>query len=130
MRDPAAKGGAAMAEKLANSYQRRGETTGSPQRPAERLADSVLTFDLAAELAQLRHEASWERADHNADTLVHEPEFRLVLIAMKPNGRIQEHHAAARISVQAIEGRLRLHLPDQAVDLPAGHVLTLAPGIP
>jgi quercetin dioxygenase-like cupin family protein len=118
-----------MAEEQANSYQRRGETTGSSQRPAERLAGPVLMFDLAAKLEQLRHEARWEHPDHHADTLVHEPNCRIVLVAMKPHGRLQDHHAAARISVQALEGRLRLHLPDQTVDLPAGHMLTLAPDI-
>jgi quercetin dioxygenase-like cupin family protein len=118
-----------MAEEQADSYQRRGATTGSPQRPAERLAGPALTFDLAAKLAHLRHDARWEHPDHHADTLVHEPDFRIVLIAMKPHARLQDHHAAARISVQALEGRLRLHLPDQTVDLAAGHMLALAPDI-
>jgi quercetin dioxygenase-like cupin family protein len=118
-----------MPEEQANSYQRRGETTGSPQRPAERLAGPVLMFDLAAKLEQLRHEARWEHPDHHADTLVHEPNLRIVLVAMKPNGRLRDHHAAARISVQALSGRLRLHLPDQTVDLAVGQMLALAPDI-
>ncbi|HWO89543.1 MAG TPA: cupin domain-containing protein [Chloroflexota bacterium] len=108
----------------------RGETSSSPQRPAQRLAASVLTFDLAALLEQVRHEASWERGDHNAMTLVKEPDFRIVLVAMKTDARIQEHHAAGRISIQTLGGRVRLKLPDQTIELPTGHLLALEAGIP
>jgi quercetin dioxygenase-like cupin family protein len=118
-----------MAEKPGDSYQRRGTTTGSPQRPAEQLAGSILTFDLAREIERLRREPSYQQGNRNADTLVHEPDFRIVLVAMKSGGRLQEHHAAGPVSVQTLAGRVRLQLPDRTVDLPAGHLLALEPGI-
>ncbi len=114
-----------MAENRPDSYQRRGATTGSPQRPAEQLAGSLLTFDLTDKLEQLRREPAYQQGNHSADALVHQPDFRIVLVAMKPGGRLEEHHAAARISVQALAGRVRLKLPNQTVDLPAGHLLAL-----
>jgi quercetin dioxygenase-like cupin family protein len=118
-----------MAKKQDDSYQRRGATTGSSQRPAEHLAGLLLTFDLAHELERLRREPSYQQGSRNADTLVHEPDFRIVLVAMKPGGRLQEHHAAARISVQTLAGRVRLQLLDRTVDLPAGHLLALESSI-
>ena len=102
-----------------------GETTGTSQRPAQRLAAPLLTFDLDAETEQLRREEAWQREDHNAITLVKESDFRVVLVAIKAGGKLREHHAPGRIAIQAISGYLRLHLPDETVELPAGHLLTL-----
>jgi quercetin dioxygenase-like cupin family protein len=117
------------AEEQGNSYQRRGATTGSSQRPAEQLAGLLLTFDLARELERLHREPSYRHGSRNADTLVHEPNFRIVLVTMKPGGRLQEHHAAARISVQTLAGRVRLQLLDRTADLPAGRLLALESSI-
>ncbi len=102
-----------------------GETTGTSQRPAQRLAAPLLTFDLDAETEQLRREEAWQREDHNAITLVKESDFRVVLVAIKAGGKLREHHSPGRIAIQAISGYLRLHLPDETIELPAGHLLTL-----
>jgi quercetin dioxygenase-like cupin family protein len=118
-----------MTETQGDSYERRGSTTGGPQRPAEQLAGAVLTFDLAQRIEQLRREPSYQQGNRNANTLVHERDLRIVLVAMKPGGRLQEHHAASRISIQILAGRVRLQLPDRTVELPAGHLLVLESGV-
>jgi len=94
------------------------------------LAAPALHFDLRAKLEELRNEHGYEASDHLAVTLVKEPDFRIVLIALKAGGRLKEHHADARISIQAIEGLVRMHLPDGSVELPPGHILALEPNIP
>ncbi len=106
-----------------------GVTSGSPQRPAQQLEGPLLTFDLAAELDRLRQEPGYQRGDHGANTLVHEADCRVVLVALKAGARIREHDAAARITVQTITGRVRLRVRDQAVELPTGHLLVLAPNL-
>jgi quercetin dioxygenase-like cupin family protein len=106
------------------------ETAGSPQRPVRELAASALGFDLGAELASLRAEASWQGGDRNARTLVEEPTLRIVLVAMKPGARLREHDADGPVSVHTLAGLLRMHLPTQSADLPAGHLLTLERGVP
>ena len=63
-------------------------------------------------------------------TLVKYPDLRIVLIAMKANTRMHEHVAAGRISVHSIKGHIRVHLPEQVVDLPAGHLLALDRCVP
>jgi quercetin dioxygenase-like cupin family protein len=108
----------------------RGETTGTPERPAQRLAAPVLTFDLPAELAQLRGEPAWARGDRNAKTLVKEPDFRLVLVALKAGARLEEHLAPGRISIQTLEGQLRLRVAGEEVVLPAGHLVSLERDVP
>jgi quercetin dioxygenase-like cupin family protein len=106
------------------------ETAGSSQRPVRQLAGSVLGFDLRAELASLRGEASWQGGDRNARTLVEEPTLRIVLVVMKRGARLREHDAHGPVSVHALAGLLRLRLPSQSVDLPAGHLLTLEREVP
>jgi quercetin dioxygenase-like cupin family protein len=109
-----------------SSYDRPlGETTGSSQRPVRHLAGSVLGFDLGAELASLQAEAGWQGGDRNARTLVEEPTLRVVLVVMKRGARLREHDANGRVSVHTLAGFLRLRLPVESVDLPAGHLLTL-----
>lgn len=107
-----------------------GETTGTPERPAQHLVGPVLSFDLAAEIAQLRREEAWRRGDHNAITLSKEPDLRIVLVAMKDGAHLATHQTSAPIAIQTLAGSLRLRLPDRTVELPQGHLLTLEANIP
>src|SRR5579864_2715919 len=90
------------------------------------LSESVLQFNLASELIQLQRDESWlPPTGRSSKTLVKYPDLRVVLIAMKANTRMHEHTAAGRISVHTLNGHIRLHLPRQVVDLPAGNLLAL-----
>jgi quercetin dioxygenase-like cupin family protein len=93
------------------------------------LAGSVLRFDLATEIEELRREPSWQQADHNAKTLVKHSGLRIVLILLKAGAVMREHKADAQLSVHALRGRLRLHLSDQVVELPPGCLLALEGGL-
>jgi quercetin dioxygenase-like cupin family protein len=109
-----------------------GETSPSPERPAQRPTRPALRFDMTDELERLRGEPAWERFDRNAKTLVKEDSFRVVLTTLKPGATLDEHRVTARVMVQTVQGHLRLHLsePDAVVlDLPAGHLAVLWPGI-
>jgi quercetin dioxygenase-like cupin family protein len=107
-----------------------GETSGSGQRPARRLVAASLDFDLEAELSSLKEEPSWLRGDRNARTLVEEPAFRVTLTALKAATRVREHRTDGWVSIQTTRGHLRVHLPQREVDLPAGRVVVLEPGVP
>lgn len=89
------------------------------------LAAAVMGFDLSTEIAQLHQEDAWMRTGRNSKTLVKQPDFRIVLIALKKGGRVEEHKADARISIHTLSGHVKLQLPDEFVDLPAGHLLAL-----
>ncbi|HEV2487605.1 MAG TPA: hypothetical protein VGT08_18940 [Terracidiphilus sp.] len=90
------------------------------------LARPLLQFDLAAEIEHLRQEKSWQRGSgRSSRTLVKHPDFRIVLVGMKPNTGMKEHRAEGRISIQTIVGCVRLKLPEQTVEVPAGHLLAL-----
>ena len=102
-----------------------GETGGRRQRPAQRLAGPTLTFDLGAELEQLRQEESYRAGDRNARTLVKEGGLRIVLTALQAGARLREHSAPGPIAVQTLAGRIRLHAADETIDLPVGGLLAL-----
>jgi quercetin dioxygenase-like cupin family protein len=90
------------------------------------LSGPMLQFDLASELDQLHRDESWlQTTGRSSKTLVKYPDLRIVLIAVKANTRLHEHTAAGKISVYALNGHIRIHLPEQVVDLPAGHLLAL-----
>jgi quercetin dioxygenase-like cupin family protein len=95
------------------------------------LSGSVLQFNLASELDQLHRDESWlHPTGRSSKTLVKYPDLRIVLIAMKANTRMHEHTAAGRISVHSLNGHIRIHLPEQVVDLPVGHLLALDRCVP
>jgi quercetin dioxygenase-like cupin family protein len=43
---------------------------------------------------------------------------------------MSQHHVDARISIHSLQGRIRIHLPDQNVDLATGELMALEYGIP
>ncbi|HEY8741771.1 MAG TPA: cupin domain-containing protein [Chloroflexota bacterium] len=107
-----------------------GHTTGSPERPAQRVAAPVLGYDLAAEVALLHQESSWLHGDRNSKTLVKEPDLRVVLTALKAGAALKQHQAAGRTVIQVVSGHLRLQLPDDTVELKPGQLLALERNMP
>jgi quercetin dioxygenase-like cupin family protein len=102
-----------------------GKTTGTAHRPGHEHAGAALTFNLSSEITRLMEEETWNRSGRNSRTLVKEPNLRAVLLTMKAGTQIVEHQAAARLSVQVLSGHLRMQVPDDSIDLPAGNLLVL-----
>ena len=70
------------------------------------LANPLLRFNLSDELRQLRSEDSWQReTGRSSKTLAKYPDFRIVLVLMKANTQMKEHHADARISIHSLQVR-------------------------
>ena len=119
-----------MGSQTPSSAHPVGETTGTSERPPQRLAGAVLAFDLDQEVAQLRSERAWLAGDRNAKTLVKEVDFTVVLIALRTGGRMAEHQTSGQITVQCLDGRLRLLFADEVVDLPPGRFVSLTRALP
>ena len=88
------------------------------------LESPMLSFDLNAEIEQLRREGGWQ-AGRDSKTLVKHSDFRVVLTVLKSGTRLHEHRAVGRISVQTLAGHIRMHADSKTFDLPAGHLLAL-----
>lgn len=112
-----------MATAQTKSLKRRRTGHASIERT---MSKPLLRFDLSQEIEQLHKDDAWfGEVGRSSTTLVKHRDLRIVLIAMKANTSMHEHKATARISLQTLDGKLRLRLPGQTVELPRGHLLTL-----
>jgi quercetin dioxygenase-like cupin family protein len=105
------------------TFKRSTETTArSMDRP-------VMTFDLPAILANMKQEPTWRTARRNAATLLKQPVFRIVLVALQAGAEVGSYQTDSPITVQAIEGRLAVRVEADEYVLGAGQLLTLRPGL-
>ncbi len=101
---------------------------GSSQ--AERSLDRpVMTLDLPAILGNMKQEESWRTARRNAMTLVKQPIFRIVLVALQAGAEIGAHETEGPVTVHAIEGRLAIRVGADELALSAGQLLILRSGL-
>lgn len=91
------------------------------------LAAEVIRRNIGDELEKLEKAQSWQReSGRSAETLVKYDEFRIVLVRMKPKSYMSHHKAEGPISIHVIQGKVRVHLPeDRMEDLKPGDLLTL-----
>lgn len=91
------------------------------------LAEQVIRHNIGNELEKLKDAPSWQRESaRSSETLVKYEEFRIVLVRMKPGSYMSHHRAEGPISIHAIRGKIRVHLPeDRMEDLKPGDLLTL-----
>ena len=91
------------------------------------LANEVIRRNIGNELQKLRKAESWQReSGRSSETLVKYGEFRIVLVRMKPGSYMSHHRAEGPISIQAIQGKIRVHLPEDRIEvLDPGDLLTL-----
>jgi quercetin dioxygenase-like cupin family protein len=113
-------------EEVNYSAEYRENLTRLPQ-----LADAVIRTNIEQEIQKLKNAPAWQQAaGRSSETLVKYEDFRIVLVAMKAESRMSHHHADGPISVQGIQGRIRLHLPEgQGVELGPGDILALERGL-
>jgi quercetin dioxygenase-like cupin family protein len=91
------------------------------------LEAEVIRRNIGEELEKLKKAPSWQReSGRSSETLVKYNEFRIVLVRMKPGSYMSHHRAEGPISIQVIQGSIRVHLPeDRTDDLRTGELLTL-----
>jgi quercetin dioxygenase-like cupin family protein len=89
------------------------------------LAAPLLSFDFAREVESLRAEELWTLHGHNARTLVKYPEFRLVLVMLREGSHMKARESEHRIALHVLEGRLRLHVPTEELELAGNQLLAL-----
>ena len=95
------------------------------------LANEVIRKNIQDELEKLKDAESWQReTGRSSETIVKYPEFRIVLIRMKLGSYTSHHRAEGPISVQAVLGKIRIHLPeDRMEELNPGDLLAIERGL-
>ncbi len=104
----------------------------TPQRPeGDRMLDApMVEMDLNKLMAQIKSEAPWEKADHNAITIFKSDLMRIVMMGMHENAELKTHTANGTISVQVIAGNIHFTANDHTTSMEAGQMLVLHEKIP
>ncbi len=96
---------------------------------SRRLDAPMLRLDLAQELEELRQGAPFRTNGHNAKTLVKHADLRVVLMALKPGANLTQHRTVGRLTLQTLEGRVRVTLESKQIELSKGMLFALGPSI-
>jgi quercetin dioxygenase-like cupin family protein len=56
--------------------------------------------------------------------------LRIVLTVLKTGARVREHRTDHPVVLQTLRGYIRVESPDETIDLLAGRLMTLQPGVP
>jgi len=105
----------------------RGGTAGL--RAPEAISEPIREMKVSEQLLDLWRGPGWQ-ARRSSKTLAKHPDLRIVLTALRARGYVHEHHAAGSVSVQALEGHLRMHVPGRTVDLKPGDMIVLERAVP
>lgn len=119
-----------MEEELPEHMTESSRVPPVPGQSSHTLAAPVLHFDLRHEMDQLRQLDTYRHGSPAGRTLVKEPDLRIVLMALKAGARLEEHRASGPISIQALEGTIRLRLREDSIELAQGELLMIEPAIP
>lgn len=103
--------------------------TSSSQTTERSLDRAVMTLDLPAILGGLKQEPTWRTAKRNAMTLVKQPIFRVVLVALQAEAEIGEHETEGPITVHVLEGRVAIRVDGEDLVLGTGQLLILRSGL-
>jgi quercetin dioxygenase-like cupin family protein len=87
-----------------------------------------LTFDLGAEIEQLRQDPGYARSGRAGRTLVKEGALRLTLVVLADGVEVGTHQADSPMTLQPIEGRLRYRIDDDRFEIGRGQLLYFGPG--
>ncbi len=92
------------------------------------LTGKHLTFDFAEHIAELRRDDHYVQTGRIGRTLVKEGALRLTLTVLAEGTDIGTHHAAAPMTLQLLEGRLRYRVGDDEFKIREGELLFFGPG--
>jgi quercetin dioxygenase-like cupin family protein len=92
------------------------------------MVDRMAHFDLNHEIAEAAAKKPWQAGQY-ARTLFKKHDFRVVLITMERGAHMKEHHADGTISVQVLNGKIRMNVGGKPHDLAAGNLFTLGASI-
>lgn len=106
----------------------RFEFHAGPQRMPQPTAGPYLAFNLPDEADRLRHEPAWT-SGRNSRTMLKYADLRIVLIVLRAQNRMEEHHTDANIAVQTLSGHVRVRAGGRLFDVRAGDLLALRRGM-
>jgi len=99
------------------------------QHPEERFHAPQLHIDLEKVAATLLAEPLPANRHHRQETLYRRHPITVALFLFEAGAELRAHSADGVVTVQVLQGRLKMTVEEQTHDLPAGSLLVLAPGV-
>lgn len=97
----------------------------------DRVIDAPYVFvDIPAFVDQIKTEKAWQKNDRNGITVFKSSELTLVITALQASAEISHNNVEAYMTVQVLEGEVRISTQDGDVDMRSGNVIAFHPGIP
>ena len=97
----------------------------------DRVIDAPYVFiDLPAFIDQIRREKAWEKNDRNGITVFKSSELTLVITALQAAATLDHNNVQAHMTIQVIEGDMRIATTDGDVNMKNGNVMAFHPGVP
>ncbi len=94
-----------------------------------KLQSKLLTFRLDAQDDELRARAKDADDGLASRTLVKQGSLRITQVALREGAALKPHHVSGPLSIQVLRGTLRLTTGEGDLDLVAGSLTSLAPGV-
>lgn len=105
-----------------------GEEQRPRQPPGERFEHPDLQFDLEQAAAKLLAEPLGNRR-HRQETLYRHGPLTIALFIFEQGASLPRHMAKGVVTVQVLQGRIRMEVDSKAHNLPGGSLLVLSPGV-
>jgi len=98
------------------------------EHPEQRFGHPELPFNLNEVAAKLLAEPLGERR-HRQETLYRHGPLTVALFLFEAGASMSPHRAEGVVTVQVLQGHLKMTAEARTHDLPAGSLLVLAPGV-
>lgn len=99
------------------------------EHPHDRFATDQAVFNLASAVATLRAEPGAGQHGHRQQVLYRHGSTTVALFIFEQDAALPPHTAEGTVIIQTIEGELRIGTEAAQHLLPAGSIMTLAPGV-
>jgi quercetin dioxygenase-like cupin family protein len=96
----------------------------------KRLSAPSMLLNLNEQIDGILSEKPWHETGRNSRTIAKYSNFRIVLAALKQGVALEKHQAKGCISIQVLKGRIRVHLPEDVIDMSKEKLLSLDNAIP
>lgn len=106
------------------------DTTGTESRAARALEQSLVRFDLDAEIRRLADEPPGNDPERSTITLARTGPFRVVLSTLRAGTVVGGNETSGSLSILVVRGAATVTRGDQAERLDEGHLAVIEPGAP
>lgn len=109
--------------------KRNEATRNRPQ--GDRVIDAPYVFaDLSSFIEQVKDEKAWEKSDRNGITVFKSDGITIVLSAMKEGAVIKDNIVKGFLTVQVLEGTIRMETLEGDIDMDDNKLVAFHPHIP